>query len=130
VPNGTYVLRIAASDAPSNPGAATLTGHLDSSVFDIDNTPPVVRITGTRQDGVQTAIQIEVRDDMSTIDTVEYSVDGTRWEPIYPKDGIADSPVEEYEVMLGADAVRGAMIRATDALKNVGGASTEDGPRP
>ena len=130
VPNGTYVLRIAASDAPSNPSAVTLTGHLDSSVFDIDNTPPVVRITGTRQDGVQTAIQIEVRDDMSTIDTVEYSVDGTRWELLYPKDGIADSPMEEYELMLGADAGRGAMIRATDALKNVGGASTEDGPRP
>jgi hypothetical protein len=128
VPNGTYVLRITASDAPSNPITATLTGHLDSSVFDIDNTPPVVRITGTRQDGVQTAIQIEVRDDMSTIDTVEYSVDGTRWEPIYPKDGIADSPLEEYELMLASDAVRGAMIRATDALNNVGGASTEDGP--
>jgi hypothetical protein len=130
VPNGTYVLRVAASDSASNPGAATLTGHLDSSVFDIDNTPPVVRITGTRQDGVRTAIQIEVRDDMSTINKVEYSVDGTRWEPIYPKDGIADSPVEQYEVVLGADAVRGAMIRATDALKNMGGASTEDDPRP
>src|SRR5690242_6021278 len=51
VPNGTYVLRVVASDAPSNPAATALTGQLDSTTFDIDNSPPVVRVSGVRREG-------------------------------------------------------------------------------
>ena len=31
---------------------------------------------------------------------VEYSLDADRWRPIYPKDGIADSRAEEFELVL------------------------------
>ena len=31
---------------------------------------------------------------------VEYSLDASRWRTVYPKDGIADSRREEFEVML------------------------------
>ena len=40
VPNGRYMLRVMASDAPSNAPSTALTGSLESTTFDIDNTPP------------------------------------------------------------------------------------------
>ena len=44
VPNGTYFVRIVASDAPSNPLSGALTGELDSTEFEIDNTPPTITV--------------------------------------------------------------------------------------
>src|SRR5262249_55609661 len=40
IPNGTYFVKIVASDAPSNPMSTALTGELDSQAFEVDNTPP------------------------------------------------------------------------------------------
>lgn len=126
VPNGTYVLRVVASDAASNPPPTALTGHLDSNTFDIDNTPPVVHIGNIRREGTRTIMAFDVRDDQSAVRKVEYSLDGTRWVPVYPKDGIADSKFEEFELTLEGDAgARGVVIRASDALNNVGTASAK-----
>ncbi len=41
VPNGRYMVRIVASDAPSNSPATALTGARESTAFAIDNVPPV-----------------------------------------------------------------------------------------
>lgn len=122
VANGTYVVRVVASDRASNPSPDVLVGHLDSQAFDIDNTPPVIRVTGQRREGARTIFQVEVRDDQSTIQRVEYSIDGSRWAAAYPKDGSADSRAEDYEVTVDAEAGARVMFRATDALHNVGGA--------
>src|SRR5260370_31853477 len=49
-PDGQYVLRITASDAPSNPPGQALTATLVSDPFTIDNTPPSISgLTATRQ---------------------------------------------------------------------------------
>ena len=57
---------------------------------------------------------------------VEYSLDGDRWQTIYPKDGIADSRFEQFELVLEGDAAaRGVIIRATDALNNITSARGE-----
>ena len=54
VPNGTYFVKVVASDAPSNPAATALAGELDSVAFEIDNTPPAIydrRAARRRADG-------------------------------------------------------------------------------
>ena len=51
VPDGTYVVKIAVSDAPSNSPGNALTGELESASFDIDNTPPRVDILPARGPG-------------------------------------------------------------------------------
>jgi len=123
VPNGTYVLRVVAADSAANPPGAALTGHMDSTSFDIDNAPPTINITAARREGNRTVIAFEVRDENSAVQKVEYSLDGDRWRPIYPKDGIPDSRVEQFELVLDGDAgSRGVVIRATDALNNVSSA--------
>jgi hypothetical protein len=126
VPNGTYVLRVVASDVRSNPAPSSLAGHMDSTTFDIDNTPPAVRIGATRREGTRTIVTFDVRDEHSAVQKIEYSVDGTKWVAVYPKDGMADSRFEEFELTLDGDAgARGVVIRASDALNNIGTASSQ-----
>lgn len=129
VPNGRYILRIVASDAPSNSPATALTGAMESTAFEIDNLPPVITVTSVRREGAKTTITFDVRDDQSTVQKADYSLDGNRWQTIYPKDGIADSRFEQFELVLEGDAVRGVIVRAADALNNVASASA-DVPTP
>ncbi|MBI3050358.1 MAG: hypothetical protein HYY76_18840 [Acidobacteria bacterium] len=126
VPNGRYVLQVLASDLPANAPEAALTGSLESTTFEIDNTPPVVTVTGVRRDANRTMIAFDVRDSDSAVQKAEYSLDGDRWQTIYPRDGIADSRFEQFELAIEGDpAARGVIIRATDALNNVTSARGE-----
>ena len=126
VPNGRYVLQVAASDARSNSPSTSLTGSMESTTFDIDNMPPTIVVTGVRRDGPRTVITFDVRDVDSAVQKAEYSLDGDRWQAIYPKDGIADSRSEQFELTLdGETASRAVVIRATDALNNVISARAE-----
>ena len=45
VPNGRYLLRVVASDAPGNPPALALTGWKASVSFEVDNLPPAIVAT-------------------------------------------------------------------------------------
>jgi hypothetical protein len=129
VPNGRYLVRIVASDAPSNSPATSLTGAMESTTFDIDNAPPIIEMLSARREGARTIITFNVRDQDSAVQKAEYSLDGDRWQMIYPKDGIADSRFEQFELVLDGDpGARGVIIRATDALNNVASASA-DAPR-
>ena len=129
VPNGTYVLRVVASDAMANPPGNALNGHMDSTSFDIDNAPPTIAVTGVRREGSRTVIAFDVRDEHSAVQKVEYSLDGDRWRPIYPRDGIPDSRLEHFELSLDGEASsRGVVIRATDTLNNVASARGEVTP--
>jgi hypothetical protein len=126
VPNGTYVVKIVASDAPANPPGAALAGERESRAFDIDNAPPAIEVTGVRRDGARTVVAFTVKDAFSAVQRVEYSLDSDRWRPIYPKDGISDSSSEAFEVELEADtAARAVVLRAVDAMNNVATARAE-----
>jgi hypothetical protein len=121
VPNGTYVLKVLASDRKSNPAEAALGGELESSSFEIDNVAPVVQIGSVRKDGTRLIVPAEVRDGDSAVMKVEYSLDAQRWQPAFPRDGILDGRLEGFDIRLDADAAgRTLVIRATDALGNVG----------
>jgi hypothetical protein len=132
VPNGTYVIRIVGSDAPANPPGAALVGERDSGTFDIDNTPPAITVlSATRTGGGRTVVRFTVRDQDSSVQRVEYSLDADRWRPIYPRDGIADSRVEEFELTLEADAADKAIIlRAFDTMNNIATGRAEPQPAP
>jgi sugar lactone lactonase YvrE len=121
VPNGTYVLKVAASDRRSNPPDAALTGELESSSFEIDNVAPTVQIGALRRDGTRFVVPAEVRDGDSTVAKVEYSLDAQKWQTAFPRDGILDARQESFEIRLDAEASgRTLVVRATDALGNVG----------
>jgi sugar lactone lactonase YvrE len=128
VPNGRYTIRVVASDAPSNSPATALSGARESTAFDIDNVPPAITVTSVRRESGRAVIAFDVRDAHSSVQKVDYSLDGDRWQTVYPMDGIADSRVEQFELVLEGDAaVRGVTLRASDALGNASSARGETG---
>jgi len=120
VPNGRYVIRVTATDSPSNPGGLALTADKESNAFDVDNTPPTVTAVVETRSALR--VRAVARDDSSLIRKAEYSVDGGPWQDVYPTDGINDEREETYEVALPDLAPPGphvVVVRATDLLGNV-----------
>jgi hypothetical protein len=121
VPNGTYFVRVVASDSPSNPAATALSGERDSTAFQIDHTPPVITVGSVRAEGDRTLLVFDVKDADSPVSRVEYSRDGgVHWTAVFPTDGIADSKIEHYEIAVdGAISEGGLTIRASDSMNNI-----------
>ena len=126
VPDGTYFIRIAASDAASNSPSTALVGELESTGFDIDNTPPRVEAQPPARNSSRLTVTFSVRDEQSAVQRVEYSLDASRWRILYPKDGIPDSRREDFELAVDeGEAGRNVIIRVTDAMNNVSTAVIE-----
>ncbi len=126
VANGTYFVRVVASDAPTNAAATAVSGELESAAFDIDNTPAVIGGVAARLDGSRTLVTFDVRDEQSSIQRVEYSLDGVEWRAVFPVDGIADSRSERYELAVdGRLGPRGLTIRVIDVMNNVSTAQVD-----
>ena len=119
VSDGRYLVRVSASDAPSNAADRALTGDRPSELIVVDNTPPAITADVNRS-GSTIRLLVTVQDALSPIQKLEYSIAGGQWQIAYPTDGLADSPNERYEIPLAgeADAAR-VVVRATDLLQNV-----------
>jgi hypothetical protein len=121
VPSGHYVLKISASDAPSQPADLALRGEVESSLVDVDAVAPVVVVRPAVLTAGRLTVTLEVRDQHSALSKVEYSLDGGPWQPAYPADGLLDSRVETITLAFPAAAQgKTLVVRATDALHNVG----------
>jgi SMP-30/Gluconolactonase/LRE-like region len=120
IANGTYFVKIVASDSPSNPAGTALSGELDSSAFEVDSTPPAIGVSNVRLDRGSTIITFDVKDDHSPVLRVEFSQDGQHWRGVFPVDGIADSRDEHYELSVNGElGDRGLTLRATDSMNNM-----------
>jgi hypothetical protein len=119
VADGHYVVRVTASDAPANTPDRALTGERDSDPITVDNTPPVLTMTVSRQ-GAAIHLLVHAVDATSPIDKLEYSISGGVWQLVYPVTGLADSPDERYDIPVATEAdLTRMVVRATDALQNV-----------
>jgi hypothetical protein len=120
VPDGTYYVKVTASDALSNPGDRALSAEQVSGAFLVDNTPP--RITDLRcepSDG-EYALRASITDRTSAIGAVAYSIDAKKWEPVEPADGILDERSEEVSVGIGElePGEHTVTLRAADSRGN------------
>ena len=126
VPDGTYYVKVAATDAPSNSPATALVGEMESVSFDVDNTAPQIEVQSAVRIAGRATIRFIVEDNQSAVQRIEYSLDASRWRVAYPVDGIADSRREQFEVTLDeGDASRSVIIRASDTMNNVATAVAE-----
>ncbi|HEX5475405.1 MAG TPA: hypothetical protein VFX12_12140 [Vicinamibacterales bacterium] len=120
VPDGTYYVKVRASDAPSNSPEAALAGELESVSFDVDNTAPRIELEPGAAGPSRGPIEFVVQDAQSPVQRVEYSLDASRWQIVYPVDGIPDSRREEFAITLDqGETGANVIIRATDAMNNV-----------
>ncbi len=127
LPDGRYVFRVVASDAPANPADRRLTGERTSEPVDLDNTPPLVRViedaAATGADGGR-AVRFGVEDATGTIRRADVSINGGTWQPIYPEDGIADSRAETYLIRLPPTSAAAEPIVALRAFDRSGNSGT------
>jgi sugar lactone lactonase YvrE len=120
-PDGEYVLRVTASDSPSNPPDQALTASLVGDPFLIDNTPPqIVNLTGSAASGNKLEVRWNARDARSTIDHAEYSVNGSDWVIVDPVSRLSDSPEEEYRLLIDrpSSGEQVVAVRVSDEFDN------------
>ena len=98
LPDGVYTLKVVASDAPANAFGKALIGELASKPFVISNATPVVNITNHTFNGRRVEIFFHAKAGAGRIVSAEFSVDGGDWSLVFPTDGIADSPDEDFQI--------------------------------
>lgn len=122
LPDGRYIFKIVASDAPSNPVGLALSDELETESVDVDNTPPAVTAEAPRVTGTNAEVTFRASGATSIIKRAEFQLDGGAWKTVFPVDGIADSKREEFAVKITLPDTRAHVIafRAFDANSNVG----------
>ncbi|MBN1568376.1 MAG: hypothetical protein JXA73_11060 [Acidobacteria bacterium] len=99
LPDGTYRLKVVASDEPSNPYDKYLIGELISKPFVIANASPQIQMSDNKVNGKRVEVQFQARVSTGRIASAEFSIDGGEWRLVSPADGIADSMMEEYRIV-------------------------------
>lgn len=120
--DGSYLVRVVASDSPDNTAGESLTGEALSPPFEVDNTPPRVQELRRVSQAGGVRIAGSLSDEMSAVVDLEYSVNGNEWLKLQSSDGLLDSRGEEFSFLL-EDLDEGehtVMVRATDSAGNVG----------
>jgi hypothetical protein len=112
LPDGSYQLKVVASDSPVHTDAEALTGEKVSDVFVVDTTPPVpgvlnaTLVQGVTKSGAGKANELpfagihatlEVKDATSPIAHAEYSLDAGPWQYLEPVGKVSDSLTERYD---------------------------------
>jgi hypothetical protein len=119
--DGKYLFRVVASDKQMNAAAAARESELVSPPVLFDNTPPVVRATGSRN-GSRIEVIVDASDVTSAIRRAEYSLNASSWVPLNAADGVADGHQERFTLALdnvpaGEQLI---VVRAYDASNNAG----------
>ncbi len=125
--NGTYRLKLEASDAPDNPDGTAATAERLSAPFLIDNVPPRVENlrtasrAGSTRDRTTVTVSGSATDADTRIAKIEYSVDGADWKQVFPDDTIFDSLHEtfHFDVLDLPPGEHAITVRAADAQRNV-----------
>ena len=122
VPEGSYVVRIEASDAPSNPDGLSLSTRRQTEPFDIDNNPPQVMNLTVRPSVKTIEVSFLVRDSFSFLRSVAYSLDAGEWKRVHPRDGLLDSGEEAFQLTIPSPppGEHILVVKAEDRMYNIG----------
>lgn len=124
-PDGEYVIRVTATDAPDNPPDHALTAELVSDPFVIDNTPPQITGLIAAPQGQKLAVRWKAADALNPIASAEYSVNGSDWKVAEPTTRLTDSLQHDYSITI--DRPQGEVtiaVRVSDHFDNQAVAST------
>ena len=121
--DGRYIFKVVASDALDNPAGSALSGERISEPIEIDNTPPVLRASGTAAiTGDRVRAVFDVEDTTGRVKRADVSIDGGAWREVFPDDGIADSQRERFslDLVVEGPGEHTISLRAYDNSSNVG----------
>jgi sugar lactone lactonase YvrE len=123
-PDGSYLLRVVASDSPDNIPSGALTSESISLPFEVDNSPPAVANLRLRPDTGGVRISGSVSDEMSPVVALDYSLDGGAWNKLQASDGLLDSEDEKFSFLLEGLTVgeHSVVVRVRDRAGNIAAA--------
>jgi hypothetical protein len=124
-PDGKYVVRVTASDVPSNPPDQTLSSMLTSDPFLIDNTAPEITGLSGSASGTRIDVRFHAKDALSTIGKAEYSINGGDWIVVEPVTRLTDSQEEDYRMSIERTPGETTIaVRVSDEFENQAVAKT------
>ena len=99
LPDGSYEVRVIASDAPSNPPGEMLMIERIGGPVRVDHRPPeFVELKAERNGSLKLVVEGAARDDGSPLQRLEISWDGRPWRPVGALDGFLDSREESFRI--------------------------------
>jgi hypothetical protein len=130
LPDGGYVVKVVASDAPSHSPGEALTAEKESRRFEVDTTPPRIENLSASLEGGQFHIRFRAVDGFSTIHRAEFSVDAGEWNYVAPVGQLSDARAEDYDFKVLVQSNKDAslehvvVVRVYDKYDNMGAAKT------
>jgi hypothetical protein len=122
IPSGIYRVKIVASDRPDNTEAAALTGSRVSSPVLVAHEAPQVAIKVLSIENGKATFEATATAPLARLAGATYSINGKRWENVFPTDGLFDG--KEKTIRFTSDALQigsnVAVIRVKDVAGNVG----------
>jgi len=97
LPDGAYLIKIVASDAPSHSPEEALSDEKQSARFEVDTTPPQVLDLNAASDSDALHITFRALDGFSDIRRAEYSIDAGEWQYVEPVGQLSDYRLENYD---------------------------------
>ena len=121
LPDGKYLVKVMASDSPSNPKPVALSAEFVSTQFYLDNTAPQIQVANQTVQGRTAIVRLRASDSVSALRKAEASLDGKEWEMVFSVDGIVDSKTEEFEIKTGTlePGEHTVALRVYDSTGNV-----------
>lgn len=120
--DGTYYVKLEATDLPSNPTGTEMKDEKISQPFVIDNSSPVVKNFQARRNGDNLEISFEAEDNYSYVEEVKFMIKPGDWRVVFPVDGICDSRTESFRLSLKlpANSDNLILVRVRDSFGNLG----------
>ncbi|MGH9564384.1 MAG: SMP-30/gluconolactonase/LRE family protein [Candidatus Angelobacter sp.] len=100
LPDGSYFIKVLASDAPSHTPEEALTDDKESLRFAVDNTAPRIENLAARIEAQQLHVTFHATDDSSPVKRAEYSIDAGDWQYLEPVGELSDAKTENYDFNL------------------------------
>jgi sugar lactone lactonase YvrE len=117
LPDGGYIVKVIASDAPSHSPGEALYAERVSARFEVDSTSPVIEnlaatieqktveekiaeekhVEQKHAQGKEIHVRFRASDSFSPIKRAEYSLDGGDWQFVEPVGQLSDSKTEDYD---------------------------------
>jgi len=122
LPDGVYLLKVVASDSPSNPSGMELTVEKIARPLVIDNSMPIIKDFKVNREKNKLVVTFVAQDLMSSIQEVKYLIRPGEWKSIFSEDGICDSKEESFRISIALPPQSDDLItvKVQDSHGNIG----------
>src|SRR5262249_30760719 len=124
MPSGVYRIKIMASDRPENNEEDALLGERISNPVAVCHEPPAVTLKLSGIEKGRATFEARAECSLVPLAGAAFAIDGGKWQPIFPTDGLFDSKTESFKFPsdLLQPGTHVLVLKVRDAAGNTGSA--------